>query len=124
MDVKVAISLIFACRQTGRSVKPDALIRYLRTTPKEISNSYKELKKTRQFKQIETRIMPEDKVKEALSSSKLNFAPDVKAHVKKAAIVVAQNFIKQCVAEGKKPATLAGVAIFMVALKLRTHQHD
>lgn len=65
--------------------------------------------------------MPVDKVKEAFSSNKISFSSEVKNEVKKAAITVAENFTKMCICEGKKPATLAGVAIFMIALKLKTH---
>lgn len=65
--------------------------------------------------------MPVDKVKEAFIANKISFQPEVKNEVKKAAITVAENFTILSICEGKKPATLAGVAIFMIALKLKTH---
>lgn len=113
LEAKVAVSLFFACRRAGRQIKPDALEKYLRTTKVEISRCYKDLKKTRRFGEVQTRIMPVDKIKDAFF--KLNLHPDVK----KAAIIVADNFNKKSLCEGKKPATIAGAALYMVALRLR-----
>jgi transcription initiation factor TFIIIB Brf1 subunit/transcription initiation factor TFIIB len=62
--------------------------------------------------------MPVDKVKDACL--KLNYNPDVK----RAAIIVAENFIKESICEGKKPATIAGVALFMVTQKLKHRPNE
>lgn len=96
----------------------EAIARYARTRQQEISRCYKDLKKIPPFGDVETRIMPVDKVKDACL--KLHFSPDVK----KAAVVVAENFVKYAICEGKKPATIAGVALFMVSLRLKTRQNE
>ncbi len=114
LEAKVAISLLFAGRRAGRSLKPEMLAKYARTRKEEINRCYKDLKRTPQFGDVQTRIMPVDKVKDACL--KLNYHPEVK----KAAIIVAENFIKMSICEGKKPATIAGAALFMVCLRLKT----
>ena len=43
---------------------------------------------------------------------------------KRNSIIVAENFIKKSICEGKKPATLAGVAILMVSLKFHTRPNS
>ena len=51
--------------------------------------------------------MPADIV--VLKSQQLGLKPEVK----KAAELIAKNFTKYCIEEGKKPATIAGVSFFM-----------
>ena len=53
--------------------------------------------------------MPADIVVASASSKHLGLKPEVK----KAAELIARNFTKHCIGEGKKPATIAGVSFFM-----------
>jgi transcription initiation factor TFIIIB Brf1 subunit/transcription initiation factor TFIIB len=46
LEAKVAISLLFAGRRAGRSLKPEMLAKYARTKREEINRCYKDLKKT------------------------------------------------------------------------------
>jgi len=86
----------------------------------EISRCYKDLKKTHRFGEVQTRIMPVDKIKDAFL--KLNSI--LPQDVKKGAITVAENFNKFSLCEGKKPATIAGAAIYMVAMRQRNKMHE
>lgn len=105
LDAKVAISLLFSCRQIGRSVKADALAKYVNAEVSEISQCYKDLKKNSpKFQGVQTRFMPVDKLKEVFL--KIRVEPDVK----KAALSIAENFVKHGVQEGKRPATIGGAA--------------
>ena len=44
--------------------------------------------------------------------------------MKKVAELIAKNFIDNGIEEGKKPATLAGVSIFMAIMKSKDKPHD
>ena len=113
LDAKVAISLLFSCRQIGRSIKPDSLARYVNAEVSEISQCYKDLKKNSpKFQGVQTRFMPVDKLKEVFT--KMRVEPDVR----KAALIVAENFVKNGVQEGKRPATIAGAAWLIVQVHL------
>jgi len=57
--------------------------------------------------------MPVDKLKEVFAKIKVD--PDVK----KASLIVAQNFVKHGVQEGKRPATIAGAAWLMVQVQIK-----
>jgi len=44
--------------------------------------------------------------------------------VKKAAEIIARNFTENCIEEGKKPATIAGVCFFMAIMKVKGRTND
>ncbi len=107
LDDKAVLSIIFAMRKYGRQVDIDKILCYAYTNKQKIKSGYKILKKTEIFKEMETRIMAAEIVK---SKSKLL---GLKPKVKEAAELIARNFTKHCIEEGKKPATIAGVSFFM-----------
>ena len=57
--------------------------------------------------------MPQHKIISACL--KLNFNDDIK----KAALLVCDKIFEYSLLEGKKPATIAGVALFIVSMKLK-----
>jgi hypothetical protein len=44
--------------------------------------------------------------------------------VKKAAEMIAKNFTENCIGEGKKPATIAGVSFFMAIMQYGDPKDD
>lgn len=50
LDLKVALSLVVACRHAGKLISIKLLTQYLRTDAKEINRCYKNLKKNPLFR--------------------------------------------------------------------------
>jgi len=48
----------------------------------------------------------------------------LKPEVKKVAELIAKNFTENCIEEGKKPATIAGVSFFMAIMKGKDRPND
>ena len=113
LEAKVAIVMFMASRKTGRPRKMTDIRKYAHTTEKEISQCYKELKKNTSFMLLDTRIQPADIVQEVCGRLKL---PE---DVRRAAAITAENFSRMSLCEGKKPQTIAGVALFMVTQKMK-----
>jgi transcription initiation factor TFIIIB Brf1 subunit/transcription initiation factor TFIIB len=107
LDTKAVLSVTIAMKMNGKKADIPKMLVYAETTKEKVSSGYKVLKKTEIFSEIETRTMPADIV--VTSSKHLGLKPEVK----KAAELIARNFTKHCIGEGKKPATIAGVSFFM-----------
>lgn len=117
IDAKVTISLVMSMRKSKRKPDVNQILQYARTTKEEVSTCYKKLKKIPDLFP-DTRIMPADIVAAKADKLGLHYA------VKEAAIQIAKNFVQNSVEEGKKPATIAGVSIFMAMSKLRNRSTD
>lgn len=83
------------------------------TTEKEIAKCYNKLKNSQVISKIDTRVKPSDIVRTSCLKLKLSF------EVTRAAMRTADNFGVHGICEGKKPKTIAGVAIYMTVMRMK-----
>ena len=109
IDSKVAMIIFLIARNLKRPKNVEDITKYLRTTKQEVNNCYKVLKKSNIFPWLETRLQPSDIVNQ--SASKLNLSHEVK----QLAMKTADNFRDVGICEGKRPPTIAGASILIIA---------
>ena len=112
LEAKVAIVIFMISRRFKRDIKIHEIKDYTFTTDKEIAKCYKRIKNS-QIGNVDTRKKPSDEVKKVCM--KLKYVEEVQ----RAAVIVADNFIKHNICEGKKPGTIAGCSIYISLLKMR-----
>ena len=108
IDSKVALVIFMTARNLKRDRKPREIMEYIRTSEQEINKCYKVLEKANIFQPFETRLLPADIVEKEGAKLGLDYS------VLKAAKRTAIAFKDYGVAEGRKPATIAGACLLMV----------
>jgi len=108
VDAKVALVIFMAARNLKRPKPINDIIDYIRTTPHEINNCYKVLKKSNIFPELDTRLQSSDIVQKACNKLELSHP------VCGAAKLTADNFKEHGICEGKRPNTIAGASLLLV----------
>ena len=98
-------------RNMNRPIPVEDIIRYIRTTKKEVSNVYKALQKCNIFPKFDSRLKPTDMVAKACKKLTVGLKAQMQAQI------ICDNFREYGICEGRRPNTIAGAAI-MIALHL------